>query len=582
MLAGAASVQAGRVARAPAARLAWVPQEAVLPADLDAAAWIFLGDELRGPLGLLRTGAMRREAGEALRAIGCHAEPTARLGDLTASQRKQVQLARALRGAVDLLLLDEPTAVLGASESTRLFATVRALARGGAAIVYVSHRLDEVLGLADRITVLRDGRRVTTQSVGDVGLSDLVRAMVGRGQAGLRAGEPSAGADPGTARAGTEAGPTLLVRDFSVSHVRHVSLAVRAGEIVGVAGLVGAGRSALLEGLVGLRPPRGGSVHSAAPPVFVPEDRQRKGLVHALCLRENLFLPADGWRLRVGAERLRTVEWIERLAIRSSGSEAAIESLSGGNQQKLLLARALRHRPRLLLLDEPTAGVDVGAKAEIHAAIVRLAAAGAAVLLASSDLPELLAVCDRIAVLYRGTCAAIVDSRGRHRGAGGGDDDRRGEPTGVAPFRSLPLGRPPNADPDCQDAANAPAPRPWLERRRHPGAGVRLLHPHPGAARIAAHVRQPRQRRADPQVLGIYGIAAIGAAMIIGAGGIDLAPGAVIALASVITGHLFTVEGVAARAGVGAGLDDRRRQRGARRGAGRRSPGCRRSSPRWA
>jgi ABC-type sugar transport system ATPase subunit len=141
---------------------------------------------------------------------------------------------------------------------------------------------------------------------------------------------------------------------------------------------------------------------------LVPEDRQRKGLVGPLCLRENLFLPAATWRLRVAAERLRTIEWIERLAIRTSGSEAAIDALSGGNQQKLLLARALRHHPRLLLLDEPTAGVDVGAKAEIHAAIRELAAAGTAILLASSDLPELLALCDRVAVLYRGRCAGIV------------------------------------------------------------------------------------------------------------------------------------------------------------------------------
>src|SRR5262249_6558251 len=164
--------------------------------------------------------------------------------------------------------------------------------------------------------------------------------------------------------------------------------------------LVGSGRSALLEGIAGLRPLRAGTVHATATPVFVPEDRLHKGLVAALCLRENLFLPADGWRLRIGAERLGSVKWIEHLAIRSSGSEAAIATLSGGNQQKLLLARALRHRPRLLLLDEPTAGVDVGAKAEIHAAVLRLAAGGTAVLLASSDLAELLALSHRIAVLY--------------------------------------------------------------------------------------------------------------------------------------------------------------------------------------
>ena len=404
VIAGAVTRYGGTVVLAPGTRVAWVPQEAILPADLDAAAWIFLGTELRGPLRLLRRAAMRAAAADALSSVGCHAPATARLGDLTASQRKQVQLARALRLPLDLLLLDEPTAVLGAAEAARLFAAVRA---GGAGVVYVSHRLDEVLGLADRVTVLRDGRRVVTQAVAEFDQHDLVRAMVGRSLSGT-----VGSAVP----AGTRGLPTqdiaLQLRGVSVGHVRDVSLAVHAGEIVGLAGLVGSGRSALLEGVAGLRALRGGAVHAAAPPVLVPEDRQRKGLVPALCLRENLFLPSPGWRVRVGAERLRTVEWIERLAIRSSGSEAAIETLSGGNQQKLLLARALRHRPRLLLLDEPTAGVDVGAKLEIHTAVRQLAAQGTAVLLASSELSELFALCDRIAVLSRGTCAGIVDVSG--------------------------------------------------------------------------------------------------------------------------------------------------------------------------
>jgi rhamnose transport system ATP-binding protein len=408
ILAGAEAPHAGSVARSPGARVAWVPQEAMLPADLDAAAWIFLGEELCRPLGLLRARAMRAAAADALAAVGCHASPDARLGDLTASQRKQVQLARALRGSLDVLLVDEPTAVLGAAEAERLFAAVRGLARRGAAVVYVSHRLDEVLGLADRVTVLRDGRRVATHAVRDIGEDDLVRAMVGRnvpraGRAGMRRDTAC------RVRAANAGARVLELRDVAFGHVRGVSLALQVGEIVGLAGLVGSGRSALLEGVAGLRPLRAGTMRAAAPPVFVPEDRQRKGLVGPLCLRENLFLPADSWRLRLGVERLRTVEWIERLAIRASGSEAAIDSLSGGNQQKLLLARALRHRPRLLLLDEPTAGVDVGAKAEIHAAVRQLADAGTAILLASSDLPELLALCDRIVALYRGRCAGVVD-----------------------------------------------------------------------------------------------------------------------------------------------------------------------------
>jgi ABC-type sugar transport system ATPase subunit len=404
VLAGAEVPDAGHYTLAAGARMAWVPQEAVLPADLDAAAWIFLGDEQRGPLRLLRRRAMRAAAGEALRAIGCHADPRARVGSLTASQRKQVQLARALRRDADVLLLDEPTAVLGAGDAGQLFTAMRRLAARGSAIVYVSHRLQEVLGLADRVTVLRDGRRVATHAADKVSVADLVRDMVGgRGAAADNGGARRAARAP---RA--DAPPVLRVHDLAVGHVRGVSLALHAGEILGVAGLVGSGRSAVLEGLARLRRLRSGTVAATTAPILVPEDRLRNGLVSALCLRENLFLPAPGWWLRARAERLQSVEWIERLAIRTSGSEAAVASLSGGNQQKLLLARALRHRPALLLLDEPTAGVDVGAKAEIHAAISELAAAGSAVLLASSDLPELFALCDRIVVLYRGTCAGIV------------------------------------------------------------------------------------------------------------------------------------------------------------------------------
>ncbi|MGH7788876.1 MAG: ATP-binding cassette domain-containing protein, partial [Candidatus Binatia bacterium] len=172
----------------------------------------------------------------------------------------------------------------------------------------------------------------------------------------------------------------------------------------------GAGRSAVLECLAGQRRRRGGTVAASAVPRLVPEDRARKGLVAALNLRENLFLPAPGWRLRAMEERRGTAHWIGRLGIRASGSEAAVGSLSGGNQQKLLLARALRHAPRILLLDEPTAGVDVGAKAEIHALVRALAAGGAAVLLASSDLPELLELCDRIIALYRGAPAGELSA----------------------------------------------------------------------------------------------------------------------------------------------------------------------------
>src|SRR5262249_45029368 len=290
VLAGAELPGAGHYTLAPGARIGWAPQEPVLPADLDATAWIFLGDEERGRLRLLRRQSMRIAAAEALRSIGCHAEPYARVGALTASQRKQVQLARALRGAVDLLLLDEPTAVLGAGDAARLFDVMRDLAQRGCGVVYVSHRLQEVLGLADRVTVLRDGRRVATHAAAAVGVDDLVRDMVG-GRGTVARARSAAGA-PGPRAPSHDSGAAMLrVRDLAVGHVRGLSLTLRGGEVLGVAGLVGSGRSAVLEGLAGLRPLRGGVVERTAGPVLVPQGRPRDGLGGALGGRGKLFFP---------------------------------------------------------------------------------------------------------------------------------------------------------------------------------------------------------------------------------------------------------------------------------------------------
>ena len=395
-IAGAVTPGSGSVRVPDRARVAWVPQETLLPPDLTAAEWIFLGCELRGAFGWLHRGRMDDAAAAALRKIGCPIPPTARLGGLAAPQRKQVQLARAMRERPNLLLLDEPTAVLGEAETERLFAVVRDLQRRGTGVLYVSHRLDEVLGIADRVTVLRDGRRISTDPVSAVSVRVLVGRMVGREVTAQPVGERVLGST------------VLQVSDVTTGHVQGVSLDVRRGEIVGLAGLVGAGRSELLEAVAGLHPLRSGTVEHAEHPVLVPEDRAVKGLVPTLGVRDNLFLPADGWLLRRRRETSEARRWIKGLSIRLSGTEAPIDSLSGGNQQKLLLARALRHQPRLLLLDEPTAGVDVGAKSEIHDLIRRRAADGTGILLASSDLPELLLLCDRIVAMRGGRVVGVV------------------------------------------------------------------------------------------------------------------------------------------------------------------------------
>ena len=414
-IAGVAGPSAGQITLG--ACVAWVPQEMLLPPDLTAAEWIFLGDEICGPCGWLRSAAMHDAATEAMRGLGATVAADARLGTLTAPQRKQVQLARALRTQPEILLLDEPTAVLGAAETLQLFAAVRALKQRGATVLYVSHRLDEVLAIADRVTVLRDGCWVSTDPVGAVDTNTLVHRMVGR-YIGPIAGGPSSLSDlevPSDQRERSikktpAAGPLLEVVNVAVAHVRGLSLTVHGGEIVGLAGLVGAGRSEILEAIAGLRPVASGHMECATPPALVPEDRNRNGLVWALTVRENVFLPAEHIWLRPRDERAALTRWIDRLGIRLHSTEAAIDSLSGGNQQKLLLTRVLRHQPQLLLLDEPTAGVDVGAKAEIHALIRQLAAAGAGIVLASSDLPELLLLCDRIVALRGGVAVGDVNA----------------------------------------------------------------------------------------------------------------------------------------------------------------------------
>jgi rhamnose transport system ATP-binding protein len=397
-LAGVAALDAGMVRHAPGKRIAWAPQEPSLPPDLKASEWIFLGCELKTGIGWLRRRDMDAAALSALQALQCAVSVDTVVGTLPPAPRKQLQLARVLRGDPEVLMLDEPTAVLGDAETRALFTLLRRMRQRGAAILYVSHRLEEILAIADRVTVLRDGQRVSTDPVAAVDSDELVRRMVGRDVPSRRLRRRTYG----------EFG--LNLSEVVVAHVGPVSVQVRAGEIVGLGGLVGAGRSEILECVAGLRSSRSGRVESTAKPMFLPEDRGSKGLVAALSLRENLFLPAPRWLLRRGGERQRTREWIDRLRLRCDGTDVAVDSLSGGNQQKLLLARTLRQGSRVLLLDEPTAGVDVGAKAEIHDLIRGLADDGAAILLASSDLPELLVLCDRIVALRQGSVVGAVDA----------------------------------------------------------------------------------------------------------------------------------------------------------------------------
>lgn len=363
--------------------LAYAPQELVLCPELTVAEHVLLGREGRGALRAVSRGRARERARALLARVGVALDPDARVGSLRAPDRKCVQIARALAADPRVLLLDEPAAALGSQGAAAVTHLCRAHADRGGAVLLVSHHVEGVLAHADEVTVLRDGRLVSTAPARSLSAAELVRRMVGRDLPPRAARE---------ARSGGARAPVLRLAP-------PIDLPLHAGEVFGLFGLVGAGRSRTVEALARALP-------GAA---LVPEERAAKGLVPTFALRENLFLPLRERWLTRARERAAAGEWIARLGIRAAGPDAPITSLSGGNQQKVLLARALARAPRVLLLDEPTQGVDVGAKAEIQGLVRSLARAGTAILLSSSDLPELLALADRIAVMREGALQGVVD-----------------------------------------------------------------------------------------------------------------------------------------------------------------------------
>jgi L-arabinose transport system ATP-binding protein len=391
-----------------------VPQEPELVGPLTVAENIFLGalGTACGGRHRVRWAALHRAAAELIERCGFAAElrPRTVVADLGPGQRQLVEIVRALRTHPAVLALDEPTAALAGTLAERLLAAVRRLRERGVAIVYVSHRLGEVRRLADRIAVLRDGVLVATRAAAEVVEDDLVALMVGRPLTAVFA-------RAGQARFGAE---RLRVDGLGTRRLSGVSFTVRAGEILGVAGLVGAGRTELARALFGAVPctgrilldgvavrPTGPRAALAAGISMTPEDRRAEGLVPTLNVRENLTLSVLGrlTRLRVvrrGLERRLAGDLVAALQVKTASIEHPVGTLSGGNQQKVVLGRALSREPKVLILDEPTRGVDVGAKAEIYRLIRRQAEAGTAVLLVSSELPELLGLADRIMVLAGG------------------------------------------------------------------------------------------------------------------------------------------------------------------------------------
>ena len=385
---------------------------------------------------------MRRDAANYFAELGADLDPAARVDTLRVGDAQLVEIARALAVRADaersggdadrgsLLIMDEPTSALTDAEAERLFAVIGRLRARGTTVLYISHKMDEVFRLADAVTVLRDGRHVWTGPRAGTTPREIIHHMVGRDV------EPAAAG----ANADRVPGDTVLsVKNLALPHearpgrwrLRGVSFDLRAGEVLGVAGLMGAGRTELLESLFGLRPAATGEILLRGEPVrfahpaeataaglaLVPEDRKRAGLLAHLSVRANLTACSLGGLTRGGLvssrrERAAAAESVESLGIRlgtddlRTGLEWHVPGLSGGNQQKCVLARWLRTDPSVLLLDDPTRGVDVGAKAELYGTIRELCGRGLAILVTSSELPELLTLCDRLLVLCEGRVTA--------------------------------------------------------------------------------------------------------------------------------------------------------------------------------
>ena len=405
--------------------IAIIHQELELIDTLDAAANVFLGREPHrgGPLRLLDRRRMEADTERQLDRIGARIPARAIIGRLSTAQRQFVAIARALSMNARLLVLDEPTASLGSGEAERLHAVLRDLQAHGTAIIYISHRLREIEALANRAVVLRDGRNAGVLPSGDITRDRLVQLMVGRAIQAVPRRAPVPGAAPP---------PAVRLRLDGIRTGRYpaaeVSLAVHGGEVLGVAGLIGAGRSELVEAICGVGPRRAGrvlldgapvAIHSARDAIragicLVPEDRRHRGVIGAMSVRENLTLPSLGSYARLGVVRRRAeataaAEIARMLTVKAPSIDAAVATLSGGNQQKVVLGKWLARRPRVIVFDEPTQGVDVGAKAEIHRLVRRLADEGAAVIMISSDMDEIVAESDRVAVMHEGRLTGILD-----------------------------------------------------------------------------------------------------------------------------------------------------------------------------
>jgi len=407
-------------AHAQALGIRIIYQEFNLVPQLSAAENIFLGKEPTHGLGLVDRRRLNREALGRLEELGVHIDPARPVRELGVAQQQMVEVAKALHGEARLLIMDEPTSALTKSEIDALFAAIRRLTAQGVAVVYISHRLEEVERIGTRVTVLRDGKHVATHRVGEVSLAELIRLMANRE---LKEHYPKRRVPRGE--------ELLRVEGLRGGMLHDVAFSLHRGEVVGLTGLLGAGRTEVARAITGADPPAHGQVtikgEAGRPRAprdairrgvgFLPEDRKTQGLVLGRSVKENLALPSAprlsrfGWMDGAAEEALAARE-VQDLGIRTPSLEQKVVLLSGGNQQKVVLGKWLAAEMDVLVMDEPTRGIDVAAKVEIYEEMNRLTARGAGILMISSELPELLGMSDRILVMRQGRIVAEMDAAG--------------------------------------------------------------------------------------------------------------------------------------------------------------------------
>ncbi len=401
------------------AGVAAVYQDPKLFPHLDVAENISMGATPVTVLGAVDRPAVVRRAQDSLARIGVAIAPHALIAELSVAELQFVEIARALVADLKLLILDEPTSSLTPAEADKLFRIVRDLREHGTAVLFITHRLEELPLISDTVTILRDGRHVATRPAAEMSRTEIVRMMVGRPLEGMF--EARKKRTPGREALRVEG----LTREGAFSNV---SFALRAGEVVGMAGLVGSGRSEIAQACFGLSPPTAGRITISGVPVtprspkqmlalglaYLPEDRDGLGLIMSAPIADNVTLPIldqlaklgfidDGAGRRIASQAVKTYQ------VRTTGVDQLVSDLSGGNRQKVAFARWLSTKPKVLILDEPTHGVDIGSKAQIHSIIAELANHGLAILVISSDLPEVLGVSDRILVVAEGELVAEMD-----------------------------------------------------------------------------------------------------------------------------------------------------------------------------